>query len=335
MYRRSTTADDAVHILRHWPTGVAIHQRVDRRHQTVPTAPAARTITSGITVTVRDNAGVAVTSGSFQWIVNYPTLAIPDQATLRSGNANIDLDNYAVGGTGPYTYTFTGKPTWLTYSPTNHTLIGTAPSTTSTNAMSVTVTDSASGTATSAFTWRVYNTATTLVWSAIPDRSSLPNVAATSLNVTGLVSNDKAPYTAVGLPPGLTMNTTTGVISGTPTQPGRYRVSVTATDNTNSVAIPSATFIWQVTGLTWNTIPPQTSTRTVGDSLNVTPYDSGGISPYTYSASGLPTGLTISASSGLISGTPTLSTPFTLTVTVTDLSGASATSAVFNWTVSG
>ncbi|MHB9863998.1 M4 family metallopeptidase [Streptomyces sp. YIM S03343] len=53
----------------------------------------------------------------------------------------------------------------------------------------------------------------------------------------------------------------------------------------------------------------------------------------TYSASGLPTGLSISSSTGAITGTPTTAGTYSTTVTVTDSTGATGT-ASFTWTVS-
>jgi hypothetical protein len=80
---------------------------------------------------------------------------------------------------------------------------------------------------------------------------------------------------------------------------------------------------------------PGNQTGTVGTakSLQITASDSGGAA-LTYSATGLPAGLSINSTSGLISGTPTTAATYSTTVTATDTTGASG-SASFTWTISG
>jgi beta-lactam-binding protein with PASTA domain len=79
---------------------------------------------------------------------------------------------------------------------------------------------------------------------------------------------------------------------------------------------------------------PGTQTGTVGAaaSLQIQASDSASGQRLTYSANGLPAGLSISSSSGLISGAPTTAGPATVAVTVTDTSGASASTS-FTWTI--
>ena len=80
---------------------------------------------------------------------------------------------------------------------------------------------------------------------------------------------------------------------------------------------------------------PGNQTGTVGTaaSLQIQATDSAAGQTLTYSAAGLPAGLTISSTTGLISGTPTTAgSPSSVTVTVTDTTGAKGTAA-FTWTV--
>ena len=88
------------------------------------------------------------------------------------------------------------------------------------------------------------------------------------------------------------------------------------------------------TGNTVTVTNPGSKSGTVGTaaSLQITASDSASGQTLTYSATGLPTGLSIS-SSGLISGTPSAAGTYSVTVTATDTTGASG-SASFTWTIS-
>jgi F5/8 type C domain/Beta-1,3-glucanase/Putative Ig domain len=84
--------------------------------------------------------------------------------------------------------------------------------------------------------------------------------------------------------------------------------------------------------VTVTTPPNQTWTAGTAASLQIQASDSASGQTLTYSATGLPAGLSINASSGLISGTPTATGSGSATVTAKDTTGASG-SATFSWTV--
>jgi hypothetical protein len=76
---------------------------------------------------------------------------------------------------------------------------------------------------------------------------------------------------------------------------------------------------------------PGNQSTVVGTPVSLQLSASGGTAPYTFSATGLPAGLSIS-SSGLISGTPTATGTSSVTVTATD-SASRTGSTTFTWTV--
>ncbi len=153
------------------------------------------------------------------------------------------------------------------------------------------------------------------------------------IRATDSASGQTLTYSATGLPAGLSISSS-GLISGTPTTAGTSSVTVTATDTTG--AHGSATFTWTISNPTGNTVTvtsPGNQSGTVGTavSLQIRATDSASGQTLTYSATGLPAGLSIS-SSGLISGTPTTAGTSSVTVTATDTTGAHG-SATFTWTI--
>jgi Zn-dependent metalloprotease len=81
---------------------------------------------------------------------------------------------------------------------------------------------------------------------------------------------------------------------------------------------------------------PGNKTGTVGTAISAfTVSASGGTTPYTWSATGLPAGVTIGSSTGTVSGTPTTAGTYSVTVTATGSGGSGTGSATFTFTVSG
>ena len=132
-------------------------------------------------------------------------------------------------------------------------------------------------------------------------------------------------FTASGLPGGVTISSA-GIIAGTPTTAGTFNGTITAANGT----LPNATQAFSIVisaGTVAPTItsvaPPATGTVGVAYNFSVT---ATGTAPITFTATGLPGGVTIS-SAGVIAGTPTTAGTFNGTITAANGTLPNATQA--------
>ena len=341
------------------PTGLSIDAKTGLISGTVdPHASRSGPFTT--TVTITDDKGAA-TSESFTWGVNdvapVATPALPDRSVNDGSTVGIaTAGGFSNPNAVPYTYTATGLPKGLSIDAGTGVISGTidhdasAAGAGGTYAIAVTADDGQGGTATNSFHLTSSNQAP-IVGTKTPDQTSAEGALVAGVDAskafTDPNSGDTLTFAASNLPPGLTIDPKTGVISGTVpgnATPGAYFVTVTATDD-KGLSTPE-TFDWSIDNvppLAKGTLPNQTfQDGTAGIAIDT----AGGFTdavanPLLYSAAGLPAGLSIDQKTGRITGTldhdasaggvtesgsgATLDGTYTVIVTAKDALGGSAT----------
>ena len=225
----------------------------------------------------------------------------------------------ASGGTPPYSWSISGDfPPGLTFDASAVTIKGT-PTEARTFSFTARVTDAGNAAASRTITL-------TIVRGLTITTESLPNGTvgvAYSAQLAAAGGTGSYSWSATGLPAWLTLNASSGVLAGTPTAAGTYSFTVQVTDSAKSTD-SKAFSITIVQALAIATASPLPG-GTVGTAYSQTLAATGGILPYSWSATGLPTWLALNASTGVLAGTPAAAGAYNFTVQVTD--GAKSTAS--------
>ncbi len=285
-----------------------------------PTAGGTYTVM----VTATDGFGLH-DSTTFLWYVQVLPLHISTPAAQTTDlGYTVSLQLVAGDGVPPYTWSASGLPAGLVIGSTGK--ITGKPTAVGTNTVVVTVIDTYGTVAgTAGFTWAVVALPTVTAPAGVL-YNSLGDVISRQATVTG----GTTPYswTATGLPPGLTISST-GLIAGTLSTAGSFSTVVTVTDQAGATDTSAVT--WRVLGITSSTAQ---RTNTVNQVItNFIPTVTGGSGVYTWSRTGLPTGLVFRATDGRMSGTPTVKGTYTVVLTVTDTTSLVTESATFVWKI--
>ncbi len=274
--------------------------------------------TSTVNVTLRDSLGASV-GAQFPLVITAPAVTI-STGGLPNGTVGVPYVGTigATGGSGSYSFSLGGGklPDGLSLS-SDGTVKGT-PQTPGTFTFSVNVTDSTGAGTGRDFTVTIAPAPLVVTGAPPPSGGTSGVPVSVSFGGTGGVPPYKC-STSGTLPPGTTFANCT--LSGTPTAPGTYTFVVTDTDSTGVVANKSISITIAPPGLV---LTATGANGQVGVAYSGQLTATGGTPPYSYGASGLPDGLSLSSSSGAITGTPTTAGQFSIAGSASDATGAKA-----------
>ncbi|MGA2458162.1 MAG: putative Ig domain-containing protein [Terriglobales bacterium] len=273
-------------------------------------------------ITVVSNASNSTLNVSLSGTGTAPAQApVITSATTASGTAGTAFSYQVTATNTPTSYGATGLPAGLSVNSGNGLISGTPPT-----AATSTVTLSASnsgGTANATLTLTIKPAAP-----AIMSATTASGTVGSAFSYQITASNTPTSYGATGLPAGLSVNSGTGLISGTPTAAGTSTVTLSAS---NSGGTGSASLTLNIAAAP---IPAPvitsatTASGTVGSAFSY--QITASKTPTSYGATGLPAGLSVSSTTGLISGTPTAAGTSTVTLSASNSGGAGSASLTLN-----
>ena len=305
---------------------------------TIVGTPTATKATTTYTLTATDTDGDKATL-TFTITVSTDLMPVfnPNTYTAQTYTQNSDIGTVtlpkATGGDGTLAYALSPTlPAGLTFNQTSRILSGIPTAAKATTTYTLTATDSDGDKATLTFTITVSSEPQVTFTFGGGATDTLEVTKGFSISdITVEVTNvDSFAIDVVPEVPGITISsvsveegTAEASITGTPTQIGTFTFAVKP--ETGSATVWDSFVMKVLAPLEISVRYPQrslgTRQRIEPTNVPITPIQmsvSGGESPYRYSISGAPSGISISSSGRLIEGTPTTAGTFNITVTVRD-----------------
>lgn len=270
-----------------------------------PTAAGTFPITvSATNVTGTTNQAVTITIGLATPVVT--------SGTTASGTSGAPFSYQITANNLPSSFGATGLPPGLSVNTSTGLISGTPVVAASQTFNAVVSATNAAGTGTQAV-------AITIALSApvVTSAGTASGTVGQPFSYQIVATDFPTTYGATGLPPGLTLNTATGLISGTPTTPGTFNASVTASNGAGTSVARAVTITIALLAPTITSVASASGTVTLPFSYQIVATGT----PTSFGATGLPPGLSINSATGLISGTPSAPGTFSTTVSATNASG--------------
>jgi hypothetical protein len=302
----------------------------------VPSNSPGSTVSAGFAVQGTDANGLNAFRSYLIPIENASiTIAPSVLPEFMAGQAITPLTMQAAGGVAPYTWgVLSGTlPAGLSLSSSG--VISGTPTTSGTTPITIAVTDANSSAVSRSYS--VFVRPATLI-TISPATLPVANPAL-PYQVTLIATGGTSPYTwavsSGSLPPGLTLNVSTGVISGTfastataTTNNYPFRIRATSSDGTSGQRDYTLTTGGVLPPLTIS--PSSLAPASVGTAFSQSFSASGGTAPYVWSVSAgtLPAGLSLNTSTGILAGTPTAAGTQSFSLRAMDSSGRSGTIAL-------
>ena len=293
-----------------------------------------------VLLTVTDSAQRSATA-PISWTISYPpfVVAVPGPQNSTVGVAIARLPLTVTGGSGSFSWSGGASlPAGLTLS-SGGVISGVPTGNGATTSVTLTATDTKSVASTNptvfasqsfTFSWAVFARPTI----TSPGNQVVTTGMPVNLQLGTSCPNTPCTYAVVNGPSGISINAT-GLVTGTITSPAQTfgNVTLTVTDRAGA-QVSTAPFTLVVNSAPVFTGPGNLTTAPGATSVNAATLVTGGTGPLTFSATGLPAGLTISTA-GLITGTAVTGTTTGVVLTVRDANGVTGSSSAFTWVVGG